>query len=149
MDESRGYGIEDLAVGMSAAAAKTVTDADVALYAGVSGDHNPLHHDQEFAAATMFGGRIAPGMLTASLVSAVFGTKLPGPGCVYMSQNLRFRAPVRVGDTVQARVTVTEVAAEKRRVSFATVCTVGDTVVLDGDALIFVPPREGAPEADS
>ncbi len=142
MDEIQGYAIEDLSVGMTAASAKTVTDADMVLFAGVSGDLNPLHHNQEFAETTVFGGRIAPGLLTASLISAVFGNKLPGAGCIYLSQNLRFRAPVRVGDTVLARVTVTEVMAEKGRVAFSTQCSVGETVVLDGEALMLVPSRQ-------
>lgn len=141
MDDIQGYAIEDLSVGMTAASAKTVTDADMVLFAGVSGDLNPLHHNQEFAETTVFGGRIAPGLLTASLVSAVFGTKLPGPGSIYMSQSLRFSAPVRLGDTVLARVTVTDLMPEKRRARFATVCLVGERTVLDGEALIMVPSR--------
>ncbi len=146
MDQLQGYFFEDLSVGMSAAGTKTVTDADLVLFAGVSGDTNPLHHSEEFAATTVFGERIAPGMLTASLVSAVLGTKLPGPGCVYMSQSLRFSAPVRIGDTVLARVTVTALHPEKRRASFATECLVGERTVLDGEALIMVPSR-AAPES--
>src|SRR3990172_3190348 len=100
--------LEDLSVGMSAVYSKTITDADILMFSAVSGDTNPVHLDQEFAAQTRFQGRIAHGMLTASLLSAVLGTKLPGPGCIYISQDLRFRAPVRVGDTVQARVVVEE-----------------------------------------
>lgn len=144
MDELHGHYIEDLTAGMSALYARTVTDADVVLFAGISGDVNPVHLNHEFAANTMFEGRIAHGMLTASFISTVLGTKLPGPGCVYLSQNLKFKAPVRVGDTVNARVTITEVAPQKRRVTLTTVCTVADQVVLEGEAQVMVPSRNAA-----
>ncbi len=146
MVEFHGYYFEDLSVGMSAASARTVTEADIALYGGISGDMNPLHHNQEFAKTTIFGECISPGMLTAGLISAVIGTKLPGPGSIYLSQSLRFRAPVRVGDTVVARVSVSEVVPGKRRATLATVCTVGEQVVLEGEALILVPSRESQEE---
>ncbi len=136
-----GYCIEDLAVGMTASFAKTVTEADIVLFAGISGDTNPVHLNQEYAAGTMFQGRIAHGMLTVGFISAVLGTKLPGPGAIYMSQNLKFKAPVRAGDTVTARATVTELIVEKRRVVMRTVCTVGETVVVEGEALMMVPSR--------
>lgn len=139
--ELYGYRFEDLTVGMSASVSRTVSEADILMFAGVSGDTNPVHLDQEFAASTMFGGRIAHGMLSAGLISAVFGTRLPGPGCIYLSQNLKFKAPVKIGDTVVARVTVKELKAEKRRAVFSTICTVGDTVVLDGEAELLVPAR--------
>src|ERR1044072_10032069 len=106
-----GFFLEALHPGMSAAYARTVSEADVILFAGVSGDQNPVHLNQEFAEGTRFKGRIAHGMLTASFISTVLGNKLPGPGCIYVSQNLKFKAPVRVGDTVNARVTVTSVDA--------------------------------------
>ena len=115
MDDLRGYYLEDLKQGMSAVYTKTVTDADLVLFAGVSGDINPMHVDQEYAKTTMFQGRIAHGMLTASFISAVLVTKLPGPGCIYLSQNLKFKAPVRPGDTVRAKVTVKSVDLERRR----------------------------------
>jgi 3-hydroxybutyryl-CoA dehydratase len=89
----------------------------------------------------MFGSRIAHGMLSAGLISAVFGTRLPGPGCIYLSQNLKFRAPVKAGDTVVARVTVKELNPAKRRATFATVCTCSDTTVIDGEAEIMIPAR--------
>lgn len=139
--ELYGYRFEDLAVGMSASMSRTVTEADILLFAGVSGDTNPVHLDAEFAANTMFGGRIAHGMLSAGLISAVFGTRLPGPGCIYLSQNLKFRAPVKAGDTVVARVTVKELNAAKRRATFSTVCTCSDTTVIDGEAEIMIPAR--------
>ncbi|AUL99438.1 (R)-hydratase [Rhodocyclaceae bacterium] len=140
--ELYGHDFEDLRIGMSAAYGRTVTEADILMFAGVSGDTNPVHLDQEFAASTMFGGRIAHGMLSAAFISTVFGTKLPGPGCIYLSQSLKFKAPVKIGDTVVARVTVKELNAEKRRALFDTVCTVGGKVVLDGQAEIFIPPRD-------
>lgn len=140
--EVYGYRFEDLTVGMNAAASRTVSEADILLFAGVSGDTNPVHLDEEFAASTMFGGRIAHGMLSAGLISAVFGTRLPGPGCIYLSQNLKFKAPVKVGDTVVARVTVKELKVEKRRAVFSTVCTVRGAVVLDGEAELLVPARD-------
>ena len=141
LDELHGYFIEDLRPGMTAAYARTVTEADVILFAGVSGDQNPVHLNQEFAAETRFKGRIAHGMLTASFISTVLGNKLPGPGCIYVTQNLRFRAPVRAGDTVHTRVTVTEVDLERCRVRLETICRVGETTVIDGDAVLMVPRR--------
>ena len=140
-DDLMGYFIEDLSVGMSAVFAKTVTEADIVLFAGISGDINPVHLNHEFATETMFEGRIAHGMLTASFISTVIGTRLPGPGAIYLKQNLNFRLPVRAGDTARARATVKEIVAEKRRVVMETVVTVGDNVVLDGEALILVPSR--------
>ena len=136
-----GYFLEDLAVGMTALFGKTVTDADLVLFSGVSGDTNPLHLNHEFARRTHFGGPIVHGMLTASLISTVVGTRLPGPGCIYLSQSLRFRAPVRVGDTVEVSATITSIVPEKRRVTLETVCRVNNTVVLDGEALVMVPSR--------
>ncbi len=133
-----GYYLEDLQVGMTAEFSKTVTEADIVAFAEVSGDTNPVHMDEAFAAATPFKGRIAHGMLGASLISTVLGTKLPGPGCIYVSQDLRFKAPVRIADTVVAKVTVTEIIPEKRRVTFACECRVGDTVVIDGAATMMV-----------
>ena len=136
-----GLFLEDLKPGMSAMFGKTVTDADIVAFAGVSGDTNPIHLHDGFARTTRFHQRIAHGMLSGSFISTVIGTKLPGPGAIYLAQNLKFKAPVRSGDTVQARVTVTEIIADKRRIALKTVCTVGDKVVIDGDALIMVPAR--------
>ena len=138
---SEGYFIEDLKTGQSASFAKTITDADIVLFAGVSGDTNPVHLDQTFAEKTPFKTRIAHGMLSAGFISTVFGTKLPGPGSIYMSQSLRFKAPVKIGDTVVATCTVTEIIAEKRRAMFSTICKVGDTIVIEGEAMIMVPSR--------
>jgi 3-hydroxybutyryl-CoA dehydratase len=132
--------IEEIAVGMSAEHAKTVTEADVVLFAGITGDFNPVHVDAEAAAKSRFGARIAHGMLSAGLVSAVIAMKLPGPGSIYMSQSLRFTKPVMIGDTVTARIEVVEVIAAKKRVRLSTVCRNqrGETV-LDGKALLMVP----------
>ncbi len=136
-----GYYIEDLEEGMTAVFGKTVTDADILMFAGVSGDTNPVHLNEEFALGTPFQGRIAHGMLTASLISTVLGTKLPGPGCIYLSQSLKFLAPVRAGDTVRAEVTLRSLDKERRRCVFETVCKVGGKNVLEGEALIMVPRR--------
>ncbi|HVT52535.1 MAG TPA: MaoC family dehydratase [Dongiaceae bacterium] len=141
MEELRGKYLEEIDEGMTAVFSKTVTEADIVLFAGITGDTNPVHLDEEFAKPTMFKGRIAHGMLTAGFVSTVFGTKLPGPGCIYMSQTLKFKAPVRIGDTVKARVTVSTIDREKGRVTFATTCHVGEQIVLDGEAQLLVPKR--------
>ncbi len=124
MNELDGYDIEDLKAGMSATFAKTITEADIVLFTSASGDNNAIHINEEFAQTTQFRGRIAHGMLTASVISAAIAGRLPGPGTVYLGQTLRFRAPVRPGDTVHATVTVKELMPEKRRVSLTTVCTV-------------------------
>ncbi len=141
MQEKHGYFLEDLAPGMTKSYTKTVTDADITIFAGISGDTNPVHLDDSFARQTMFGERIAHGMLSASFISTVLGTRLPGPGCIYVSQSLRFKAPVKVGDTVEARVTIEDVVQEKRRVICETVCRVGETVVVDGEATLIVSRR--------
>jgi len=141
LDKLHGYYFEDMEEGMNDVFAKTITDADIITFAGISGDTNPVHLNHEFASETMFEGRIAHGMLTASFISTVIGTKMPGPGCIYVNQNLRFKAPVKSGDTVLATVTVVATVPEKRFVELKTVCTVGDKVVVDGDALVMVPSR--------
>ncbi len=133
-----GYYIEDLAPGMTATFGKTITEADILMFAGVSGDTNPVHLNQEFAVETAFKGRIAHGMLTASLISTVIGTKLPGPGCIYLTQTLRFLQPVRAGDTVTAQVSIRDINVEKRRITMDTACMVGGKEVLIGEALIMV-----------
>jgi 3-hydroxybutyryl-CoA dehydratase len=140
MNELGGYEFEELRVGMSAAFAKTITEADIVMFAGVSGDNNAIHINEEFAASTLFKGRIAHGMLSASVISAAIANKLPGPGTIYMSQSLRFRAPVRAGDTVRATVTVKEIMPEKHRVLLGTDCAVGGQVVIEGEALVALPP---------
>jgi 3-hydroxybutyryl-CoA dehydratase len=136
-----GYSFEDLEEGMSAVISKTVTEADIVLYAGISMDTNPLHLDEAYASGTRFGGRIAHGMLGAGLISALLGTKLPGPGAIYVSQSLRFKAPVRIGDTLVAEVTVTGLDPERKRARFATRVHVGETLVIDGEAELLMPSR--------
>ncbi len=141
MEEKHGYFLEDMEVGMTAIYAKTITDADIVMFAGISGDTNPVHLDANFADQTAFKGRIAHGMLSASFISTVLGTRLPGPGCIYLSQSLKFRAPVKTGDTVTARVTVKDVNPDNKRIVLDTICTVGDSVVVDGEALLMVSRR--------
>jgi 3-hydroxybutyryl-CoA dehydratase len=137
--------IDQLHPGMSASIAKTVTEADIILFAGISTDVNPAHLDEEYAKTTMFGGRIAHGMLSAGFISAVLANHLPGPGTIYLSQTLKFKAPVRPGDTVRATVTVKEVNVAKNRVTLDTVCTVGGKVVIEGECLMMPPARAAAP----
>jgi len=137
MNEMNGYDIEDLKLGMQATFSKTITEADIVLFAAVSGDNNAVHINEEFAATTRFGGRIAHGFLTASVISAAVANRLPGPGTIYLGQHLNFRAPVRPGQTVHACVTVSAIDLEKRRVTLETVCRVGDVVVIDGEALVM------------
>lgn len=132
---------EDLSLGLRETYTKVVTSQDILGFAEISGDRNPIHLSDEFAASTPFGGRIAHGILTASLISAVIGTRLPGPGSIYISQNLRFLAPVRVDDTVVTSVEIVELTQRGRRAKLRCECRVGDTVVLEGEAEIKAPPR--------
>ena len=134
--------IEDIEIGMLRTRQKQITDRDIALFAEVSTDHNPVHLNEDYARETIFEGRIAHGMLTASLISAVIGEQLPGHGTVYLSQNLRFMAPVRPGDLLEAQVKVTAIDHAKRRVTLETLCVVGNTVVLKGEALVLAPSRK-------
>ncbi len=147
LSELHGYYLEDLSVGMSASYAKTVTDADVILFAGISGDDNPIHINDDFAKDTIFKGRIVHGMFSAALISCVAGTRLPGPGAIYVDQYLRFKAPVRIGETVTARVTIKDVDKEKRRVIADTVCTVNGQTVVEGQATYMVNSREAVKAA--
>lgn len=139
--ELRSLYFEDLAVGMTERATKIVSAADVVGFAEVTGDRNPIHLSEHFAARTPFGTRIAHGLYTASLISALLGTRLPGPGAVYVSQTLNFRAPVRIGDTVEVAVTVVELMPERRRALLGCTCSVDGEIVLDGEALVKVPSR--------
>ncbi len=136
-----GKSIDELKVGETAEFAKTVAEADIYLYAGITGDLNPAHVNEAYASHTFFKTRIAHGMLAAGFVSAVLGTQLPGPGSIYMKQDLRFLAPVRIGDTITARVEVVEIVEEKNRVRLRTTCENQEgTMVLDGEAI--VSPRK-------
>ena len=132
---------EDLSVGLTEVLRKTIDSSDVVGFAEVTGDRNPIHLSEHFAAKTPFGTRIAHGLYTASLISAVLGTRLPGPGAVYISQTLNFRAPVKIGDTVEVKVIVAELKPEKTRARLACTCSVDDEVVLDGEAWVKVPSR--------
>lgn len=131
--------LEEIKIGMHASYSQTITDADVKQFAGISGDHNPVHVDEEFAGKSRFKRRIAHGLISGSFFSGLFGTKLPGPGCVYVSQSFNFKRPVYLGDTVTASVTVKEVDLEKRRVFFDTVCKVRQKIVIDGIAELYIP----------
>ncbi len=136
-----GKTIDELKVGQTARFSKTITETDIYLFAGVTGDLNPAHVDEEFAKKTFFKTRIAHGMLTASFISTIIGTMLPGPGTIYLSQEVRFLAPVKIGDTITATAEVAEILTEKKRIRLKTYCTNQDgTVVLDGQA-IASPPR--------
>jgi len=141
MDELNGYFFEDLKEGMTDIFGKTISESDIYTFAGVSGDTNPVHINEEYAKNTMFKSRIAHGMIGAAFISAVLGTRLPGPGCIYVSQNLKFRAPVKIGDTLIARVTIKDLNVEKKLVTCETVCSVGDKNVIVGEAVVMVPSR--------
>jgi 3-hydroxybutyryl-CoA dehydratase len=134
--------IEDMEIGMSRSLRKIVTDRDIELFAEVTTDRNPVHLDEDYAQQTMFHGRIAHGMLTAGLISAVIGEQLPGHGAIYLAQSLKFMAPVRPGDQVLAEVIVTAIDHSRRRVTLETRCAVGDTVVLKGEATVLAPSRK-------
>ena len=138
------HAFEDLAIGQSESLMRTVMERDVALFAEVSGDANPIHLCDHYAAGTKFGQRIAHGMLSASLISALLGTRLPGPGAVYLSQTLTFLAPVKIGDVVTARVEVVELVAERRRVRLFCECVVDGKAVMEGEAWVAMPPKSGA-----
>jgi 3-hydroxybutyryl-CoA dehydratase len=132
---------EDLSVGQSAEIARTVGAADIDAFAAVSGDANPVHVDADYAATSLFGERVAHGMRAGAYISAVLGVKLPGPGAIYRTQSLKFRKPVKIGDTVTARVTVKELEARRGLVTLETLCLVGDQTVVEGEAVVVVPRR--------
>lgn len=139
MDIKTSFTITEITIGMTASYTQTISNADVKAFAGISGDHNPVHLSEDYAKNSRFKNRIAHGLLTASFFSAIFGMKLPGEGCVYASQNLQFKKPVYLGDTVVAKVTVIAIDVLKKRVTFETVCTVKNRVVTTGTAEIFIP----------
>lgn len=140
MENIKGYTIDEVEVGQSASFTKTVTETDAYNYAGVSGDFNPAHINEEYAKNTFFKTRIAHGMISAGFISAVLGTKLPGPGTIYLGQDLKFLKPVRFGDTITATCIVEEIIKEKNRLTLRTVCTNQDgEVVIDGKALVLAP----------
>lgn len=133
------YSIEEISIGMSASYSQTITDEGIKRFAELSGDHNPVHLDEVYAENSRYKKRIAHGLLSASFFSALFGTKLPGKGCVYVGQNLNFKRPVYLGDTVTATVTVNNIDSIKKRVFFDTKCTVKNKIVISGTAELFIP----------
>ena len=139
----QGLFFEDLSIGQSAETTRVVTASDVEAFAAVSGDTNPVHLDEDYAKTTTFQTRIAHGMLSGAYISAVIGTKLPGPGSIYLSQSMRFRRPVKLGDAVVARVTIQALDEARGHATLATVCQVNGKTVVDGEAVIMVP-RKGA-----
>ncbi|PUE54815.1 acyl dehydratase [Limnohabitans sp. Rim8] len=132
---------DTLEIGMTASYSQTITDADIKSFAEISGDNNPVHIDDEFAADSQFGRRIAHGLLSSSFFSALFGTKIPGPGCVYVSQSLKFLRPIYLDDTVNASVTIKRIDKQKRRIFFNTVCTVKDKIMILGKAELYLPKK--------
>ena len=140
--KSNGYFFEDLQIGQSATLAKTITEADILMYAAVSLDTNPIHLDEEHAQQSRYGGRIAHGMLSAGLISALLGTRLPGPGTIYLRQSLMFKAPVRIGATVTAVVEVTDLNPSRKSATLRTRCMVKETMVIDGEAVVLVPAHD-------
>ncbi len=146
LPESRTVYFEDMSLGMTETYLKEVKSSDVIGFAEISGDRNPIHLSEHFAARTQFGSRIAHGLYTASLISAVIGTRLPGPGAVYLSQTLKFKAPVRIGDMVEAKVEVVELIEKGDRARLSCTCSVDGQIVLEGEALVKAP-RKGAPGA--
>lgn len=138
-----GYFFEDLQIGMEASLVHTVSGDAVSAFAQISSDLNPIHLDEAYAKETPFRRRIAHGMLSAAYISAVFGTKLPGPGCIYISQTLNFKAPVHIGDHVTATVKISDLIEHRKRAIFACACSVGAKVVLEGEAVIMIPSRAG------
>jgi 3-hydroxybutyryl-CoA dehydratase len=141
---ARTYAFEDLEVGQSASRTRTITEADIVAFADVCHDHNPVHMDAAYAATSIFKERIAHGMLSAGIMSGLFGEELPGPGAIYVAQSLRFRAPVKIGDTLMARAEVLSKIPGKNLVVFRTECRVGDKVVVEGEATLLVAPRAKA-----
>ncbi|WP_036552158.1 MaoC family dehydratase [Neptunomonas japonica] len=144
MQELHGYYLEDLEVGMNDFYAKTISESDVYMFAGISGDNNPIHINDEYAKTTPFGKRIVHGMFSAALISTVAGTRLPGPGAIYIDQQIKFRAPVFIGDTAKATLTITEIDEKRRRVTAKTDVHVGDKLVATGTAIFMVDRRETA-----
>ncbi len=139
----QGYFFEELQIGMEASLVHTVSGDAISAFAQISGDLNPIHLDEAYAKETHFRRRIAHGMLSAAYISAVFGTKLPGPGCIYISQTLNFKAPVHIGDHVTATVKISGLIEHRKRAIFACTCSVGAKVVLEGEAVIMIPSRAG------
>ncbi|KRB50552.1 MAG: MaoC family dehydratase [Pseudomonadota bacterium] len=142
----QGFFFEDLTIGQSVETTKIVGVADIEAFAAVSGDTNPVHLDEAYALTTPFQGRIAHGMLSGAYISAALGTKLPGPGAIYLTQSLRFRRPVKIGDPVVTRVTVAALDERRAHATLTTLCLVDGKTVVDGEAVVMVP-RRNTPKA--
>jgi len=134
--------LDKIEIGMEVSYSQTITDSDVKLFAGISGDRNAVHLNDEYAKNSRYEKRIAHGMISASYFSALFGTKIPGEGCVYVAQSLQFKRPVYLGDTVTATVIVTKINLDKKRVFFRTICKVKNKIVIDGEAELYVPKNK-------
>jgi len=141
VNNQHGYYLEDLTIGMESSYQKTITETDIDAFAALTGDTNPVHLDSEYAAITPFKARIAHGMLSAGLISTVLGTQLPGPGCIYLEQQIKFKAPVFIGDTLVATVTVEDINQRRGRVSLKTQCFVNTKLVADGTASMMVDKK--------
>ena len=141
MNNQHGYYLEDLTIGMESSYQKTITETDIDAFAALTGDTNPVHLDSEYATTTPFKARIAHGMLSAGLISTVLGTQLPGPGCIYLEQQIKFKAPVFIGDTLVATVTVEDINQRRGRVSLKTQCFVNTKLVADGTASMMVDKK--------
>mgnify|MGYP000249862293 CR=1 FL=1 len=142
MNESiKEFDIHEIQIGMAESSSHIITNQDIMSFAKISGDKNPVHLDEEFAATTQFKKRIAHGLMSSSYFSALFGTRLPGRGCVYVGQNLNFKRPVYINDEVIAKIEVIRIDKEKRRVFFDTICTVKGKVIIDGQAELYIPPK--------
>jgi len=141
VNNQHGYYLEDLTIGMESSYQKTITETDIDAFAALTGDTNPVHLDSEYAATTPFKARIAHGMLSAGLISKVLGTQLPGPGCIYLEQQIKFKAPVFIGDTLVATVTVADINQRRGRVSLKTQCFVNTKLVADGTASMMVDKK--------
>ena len=141
MNNQHGYYLEDLTIGMESSYQKTITETDIDAFAALTGDTNPVHLDSEYAATTPFRARIAHGMLSAGFISTVLGTQLPGPGCIYLEQQIKFKAPVFIGDTLVATVTVEDINQRRGRVSLKTQCFVNTKLVVDGTASMMVDKK--------
>jgi len=141
---ARTLSFEELTVGQSASRTRVITEADIIAFANVCHDHNPVHLDAAYAATTIFKERIAHGMLSAGIMSGLFGEDLPGPGAIYVAQSLKFRAPVKIGDTLVARAEVLSKVEGKNLVVFKTECRVGDKIVVEGEATLLVASKAKA-----
>lgn len=142
MSNVKEVSIEDLELGQSYTIINVVSDADIVKFSEVTGDVNPIHLDEIYAKSSVFGERIAHGMILAGYISAIFGTKFPGPGSIYLSQSLKFRAPVKIGSAVETTVTIIDMKPSRKRITLNCECRVGDTMVLTGEAQLMVPGRQ-------